>query len=342
MPEAVAAPAAAAPTQGSNQNTEAADGGTESSTGLPIVGQQSSSAPKDLSALLAQIDSDDTAEALQRELLKRKPVTIKTKHGEKKVDDFNKLVEHTRRRETFDEDLKRMAEERRQLSGIQQRLEAVQNGDPQAIQELLSSNKGAMSVVAKMLHEQYEREQQLAQLDPQQRQMAEQMQQMRAQLEHYQQQEMLLRQQQEQQEREQLSARAREEVTGRAASILRAMGYKNGSTGASYALRTLVPILREIATAGVDVPDQQIVEMVKNEHSGRVKEEFDALSGEELLAQYPGVATKILDAIRAKRQAEVGRLQPVAQTNTQTLRPSAQTKQDDDFDERMKKMGIRW
>lgn len=321
MSDAVAAPAAAAPTTAAPTTAANDAPDTKSGTAPPLSGTQSTSAPPDISALLAQIDSDDKIEALQRELIKRKPITIKTKHGEKKVSDFDKVTEYTRKRETLDEDLKRFREERQQLAAVQQKIEAIQNGDPGALQELLESNQGAMAHAARLLREQYEREQQLQQLTPEQRQMAERMQEMEAQLTRFQQKELQERQQREQQEREQIRAKARNEITSRAVSILRAMGYENGAEGAAYAIRTLVPILRGAMEDGVELTDAEAVEAMRKEHVAKTRDEFKHLSGKQLYQLYPDVAVKLLDYLRESRQAEVARLHPVAQNNTQRQEP---------------------
>lgn len=338
MSDAVAVAAPAAPVAATETNAAPQ---TQSGTQPPTKGEQSSSAPPDISSLLAQIDSDDKVEALQRELLKRKPVTIKTKHGEKKIDSLDLMVEHTRRRETLDEDLMRMADERRQLTSIQQRIDAVSKGDRSAIKELLQ-NPNAMGTVAQMLKEQYLREQQLDQLPPEQRAFQERYSQMEEQLQYYQQQEQLKKQQQEQQQQEQMSQQVKQEISSRAASILKTLGYKNGDTGAAYALRTLVPILREVMTAGVDVPDAHLAEMVKSEHSARAKQEFGALSGEEIMQLYPDVAQKVLDSLRAKRQAERARLEPVVTQQPQQQRqPNGHDEGPEDLDAKMKRFGLR-
>lgn len=313
----------------------------QAATPVAEKGAKPAKAPlPDVSDLMSQIDSDDKIEALQRELLKRKPVTIKTKHGEQKIDSLDLMVEHTRRRATLDEDIRKMADERRQLQSIQQRIEAVSKGDRSAIQELLQ-NPNTMGAVAEMLHEQFSREQQLQQLSPEQRVIQERMSQMEQQLQRYQQQEQEVRQRQEQEQQEQLTQQARQEVSSRAANILRALGYKNGDTGAAYALRTLVPILREVMTAGVDVPDAQLAEMVRSEHTSRAKQEFGALSGEEIMSLYPDVAQKVLDTLRTKRQAERARLEPVATQQPRQQQPNGKDEGPEDLDSKMKRFGIR-
>lgn len=310
MADAPAAAAPVAPAPAAAAKTDATPQAAE---------QQTAPAVKISPEKLAQLEGMDETEAQEavRLLLKRAPVKVKTKHGEQKIDDLDLLSEYARRRGTMNADVQALLQQKAEFESERKKYEAIAQGQPEAVQEILQRNPGALQAAAKLLFEQYQKEQEAEQMTPRERELRARLEQLEPMAEQLKRQEAERRQAEEQQQRNAALEQTKQELYSTAAQVLKAAGYS--SQGAPYALRTLIPILTQYVEAGVPFEPADIAAQLKEQRQAIFADEIEQLSAEELVTVYPELGRKAAQAYLAKAK---GMSMPKPQMQQSQPKPS--------------------
>lgn len=262
--------------------------------------QQTAPVSKISAEKLAQLEGlgEEEAQEAVRLLLKRAPVKVKTKHGEQKIDDLDLLSEYARRRGTMNADVQALLKQKTEFERERKQYEALAQGQPEAVQEILQRNPGALQAAAKMLFEQYQKEQEAEQMTPRERELRAKLEQLEPMAEQLKRQEAARQQQEEQQQRNAALEQTKQELYSTAAQVLKAAGYS--SQGAPFALRTLIPILTQYVEAGVPFEPADIAAQLKEQRQAIFADEIEQLTPDELVSVYPELGRKAAQAYLAK------------------------------------------
>lgn len=308
---AAAAPAvAAADTQSSDTGGEEQVGGQATTTTPPLP--KKPSIVEEFRAKFTDASNEDM-EQLVREALKKSPIKTKSGKDEFVVDDFDKVKRAVSMDRHFDKIGNQINKEKAALEEEKAKIQKILSGDQQTLSQLLSSDENFKATVSNILYQQMQEQQQMQQMDPNQRAIMTENQRLKAEMQQLQS-ERQRREQEAQAYEEQRLMEATKEELGQ--YFISGMEAVKAPPHMRPALALFMQQRADMASAfGGPLGPEQLGQMAMDDMRTVLESVFSA-EGEDLI----NAAGEKLAAKFAR--AFVGRIKPAANQATQSHTPA--------------------
>jgi hypothetical protein len=344
MGDAIAAAAAAPAVAATEAQTDSA-ASTETAEGQASQTPPTPKKPSIVDEFKAKFTeaSNEDVEQLVREALKRAPIKTKSGKDEFIVDDFDKVKRAVSMDRHFDKIGNQINKEKAALEEEKARVQKILSGDPGTLSQLLS-DENFKATVSNILYQQMQEQQQLQQMDPQQRSILTENQRLKAEMQQLQA-ERQRREQEAQAMEEQRLLEATKEELGQ--YFISGMEAVKAPPHMRPALALFMQQRADMANAfGGPLGPEQLGQMAMDDMRTVLGSIFSAegedlinAAGEELAAKFAKAYVNRFKSTQQPTQPKTS----IAAQNTNTEKPRAQSDINGSLWREMQKLGVgRW